>query len=297
MAYWSPKITDVYVHRCTDTGVNDEEGLYAKVDFKWECCQILGVNNVKSITVADNIISVSGTSGSVAAVVGGNYSIDEYYSIPIVVVDSKNGTSTYNTYVESYAFAIDIKAGGKGVAFGMPAKEDGFHVNFPSHFYEAIICDVGIQSEEGSIGAHELIGDFIKAYSDLIVGDDPINDFVVAQGRSGIWTYRKWRNGFAECWCTTSNNVAANTKWGNAYYSQYLQGGYALPFTFIETGDFQDAPQGFVEIQTAGGNYSFQVANSCTTTNAPKGYVMCPIQHNDSIQVLFSFYIRGRWKK
>ena len=297
LAYWSPKITDVYVHRCTDTGVNDEEGLYAKVDFKWECCQILGVNNVKSITVADNIISVSGTSGSVAAVVGGNYSIDEYYSIPIVVVDSKNGTSTYNTYVESYAFAIDIKAGGKGVAFGMPAKEDGFHVNFPSHFYEAIICDVGIQSEEGSIGAHELIGDFIKAYSDLIVGDDPINDFVVAQGRSGIWTYRKWRNGFAECWCTTSNNVAANTKWGNAYYSQYLQGGYALPFTFIETGDFQDAPQGFVEIQTAGGNYSFQVANSCTTTNAPKGYVMCPIQHNDSIQVLFSFYIRGRWKK
>ena len=297
LAYWSPKITDVYVHRCTDTGVNDEEGLYAKVDFKWECCQILGVNNVKSITVADNIISVSGTSGSVAAVVGGNYSIDEYYSIPIVVVDSKNGTSTYNTYVESYAFAIDIKAGGKGVAFGMPAKEDGFHVNFPSHFYEAIICDVGIQSEEGSIGAHELIGDFIKAYSDLIVGDDPINDFVVAQGRSGIWTYRKWRNGFAECWCTTSNNVAANTKWGNAYYSQYLQGGYALPFTFIETGDFQDAPQGFVEIQTAGGNYSFQVANSCTTTNAPKGYVMCPIQHNDFIQVLFSFYIRGRWKK
>ena len=297
LAYWAPKITDVFVHRCTNTGVNDEEGLYAKVDFKWECCQILGANNVKSITVASKTVSVSGTSGNVSAVVGGNYSIDEYYRIPIVVVDSKNGTSTYDTYIESYAFTIDFKAGGKGVAFGMPAKEDGFHVNFPAHFYEAIKCDRGIQSEEGSIGAHELIGDFIKAYSDLIVGDDSVNDFVVAQGRSGIWTYRKWRSGFAECWCTTSNKVAANTKWGNVYYSQYLQGGYTLPFTFIETGDFQDAPQGFVEIQTAGGNYSFQVANSCTTTNAPKGYVMCPIQHNDSIQVLFSFYIRGRWKK
>lgn len=296
LAYWSPKITDVFVHRCTNTGVNDEEGLYAKVDFKWECCQILGANNVKSITVADKTVSVNGTSGNVSAVVGGNYSIDEYYRISIVVVDSKNGTSTYDTYIESYAFTMDFKAGGKGVAFGMPAKEDGFHVNFPSHFYEAIKCDVGIQSEEGSIGAHELIGDFIKAYSDLIVGDDSVNDFVVAQGRSGIWTYRKWRSGFAECWCVTSNNVAANTKRGNAFYSTYLQGGYPLPFTFATNGDIQDDPQGFVEIQTPGGNYWFQVANSCTTTNAPKGYVMCPVQHNNAISVLFSFYIRGRWK-
>lgn len=296
LAYWAPKITDVFVHRCTNTGVNDEEGLYAKVDFKWECCQILGANNVKSITVDSKTVSVSGTTGSVSAVVGGNYSIDEYYRIPIVVVDSKNGTSTYDTYIESYSFTIDFKAGGKGVAFGMPAKEDGFHVNFPSHFYEAIKCDAGIQSEEGSIGAHELIGDFIKAYSDLIVGDDSVNDFVVAQGRSGIWTYRKWRSGFAECWCVTSNNVAANTKWGNTFYSTYLQGGYPLPFTFATNGDIQDDPQGFVEIQTPGGNYWFQVANSCTTTNAPKGYVMCPVQHNNTISVLFSFYIRGRWK-
>lgn len=296
LAYWSPKITDVFVHRCTNTGVNDEEGLYAKVDFKWECCQILGANNIKSITVDGKTVSVSGTTGSVSAVVGGNYSIDEYYRISIVVVDSKNGTSTYDTYIESYAFTMDFKAGGKGVAFGMPAKEDGFHVNFSSHFYEAIKCDVGIQSEEGSIGAHELIGDFIKAYSDLIVGDDSVNDFVVAQGRSGIWTYRKWRSGFAECWCVTSNNVAANTKWGNAFYSTYLQGGYPLPFTFATNGDIQDDPQGFVEIQTPGGNYWFQVANSCTTTNAPKGYVMCPVQHNNAISVLFSFYIRGRWK-
>lgn len=297
LAYWSPKITDVFVHRCTDTGMNDEEGLYAKVDFKWACCQILGENNVKSITVADKTVSVNGTSGNVSAVVGGDYSIDEYYRIPIVVVDSKNGTSTYDTYIESYAFTIDFKAGGKGIAFGMPAKEDGFHVNFPVYFYKAIKCDVGIQSEEGSIGAHEIIGDFVIAYDELIVGDDPVNDFVVAQGRSGIWTYRKWRNGFAECWCTTSNKVTTNTKWGNVYYSQYLQGGYALPFTFIETGDFQDSPQGFVDVQTPGGNYSFQIADRCTTTAAPKGYVMCPVQQTSGIETYFTFYIRGRWKK
>ena len=185
LAYWAPKITDVFVHRCTNTGVNDEEGLYAKVDFKWECCQILGENNVKSITVADKTVSVSGTTGSVSAVVGGNYSIDEYYRIPIVVVDSKNGTSTYDTYIESYSFTIDFKAGGKGVAFGMPAKEDGFHVNFPSHFYEAIKCYAGIQSEEGAISGHSIIGDDIYSYGDITANGNLTYTQKVLW--SGIW--------------------------------------------------------------------------------------------------------------
>ena len=274
LAYWSPKITDVFVHRCADTGSNDEEGVYAKVEFKWECCQILGTNNVKTIAVEDKAVSASGISGSSTAVVGGSYSVDEAYVIKIVVTDSKGGSSTYQTYVDSILFTMDFKAGGKGIAFGMPAKEDGFHVNFPSHFYEAIKFD-----------------------RDPIVGDDSVNDFVVAQGRSGIWTYRKWRSGFAECWCTTSNKIATNIKWGNVYYSQYLQGGYALPFTFIETGDFQDAPQGFVDVQATGGKYSFQISDRCTTTAAPKGYVVCPVQQTSLINTYFTFYIRGRWKK
>lgn len=185
LAYWAPKITDVFVHRCTNTGVNDEEGLYAKVDFKWECCQILGANNVKSITVDSKTVSVSGTTGSVSAVVGGNYSIDEYYRIPIVVVDSKNGTSTYDTYIESYSFTIDFKAGGKGVAFGMPAKEDDFHVNFPSHFYEAIKCYAGIQSEEGAISGHSIIGDDIYSYGDITANGNLTYTQKVLW--SGIW--------------------------------------------------------------------------------------------------------------
>lgn len=185
LAYWAPKITDVFVHRCTNTGVNDEEGLYAKVDFKWECCQILGANNVKSITVDSKTVSVSGTTGNVSAVVGGNYSIDEYYRIPIVVVDSKNGTSTYDTYIESYSFTIDFKAGGKGVAFGMPAKEDGFHVNFPSHFYEAIKCYAGIQSEEGAISGHSIIGDDIYSYGDITANGNLTYTQKVLW--SGIW--------------------------------------------------------------------------------------------------------------
>lgn len=167
LAYWFPKITDVFVHRCTDTGANDEEGLYAKVDFNWECCQLTGANNVKSITVEGNVVSASGMSGSTTAVVGGNYAVDEYYRIAIVVTDSKGGSSTYDTYVESIDFTMDFKAGGKGVAFGMPAKEDGFHVNFPSRFYENIQCEGSIDTPEGAISGHSIVGDDVYSYGDI----------------------------------------------------------------------------------------------------------------------------------
>ena len=31
-------------------------------------------------------------------------------------------------------------------------------------------------------------------------------DYIVEQGTSGIWTYRKWNSGIAECWGTASKN-------------------------------------------------------------------------------------------
>ena len=46
-------------------------------------------------------------------------------------------------------------------------------------------------------------------------------DFVVEQGTSGIWTYRKWNSGIAECWGRTSiSSLTTNV---------------ALPFTLANT--------------------------------------------------------------
>lgn len=297
LAYWIPKITKVTLARCKDTGVLDNYGTYAKVTFNWECCQIIGSNPIGSIAVgyaidgsttfSNTALTASGTKGSASVVIGsGKLSVDNQYCIQITVIDSKKGTSTSTYLLSAAVFTIDFKNGGKGVAIGKPADTDNlFDVNWATRIRDAL-----------TVNKNATISGKLNANGGLTIGNNPVNDYVIAQGRSGIWTYRKWNSGFAECWCVTSNYVAANTKWGNAFYSTYIQGGYALPFTFATNGDIQDDPQGFVEIQSPGGNYWFQVANSCTTTNAPKGYVMCPIQHNDTIQVLFSFYIRGRWK-
>lgn len=54
------------------------------------------------------------------------------------------------------------------------------------------------------------------------VEGQPLVDFVVEQGSSGIWTYRKWNSGFAELWAVVTPTFA------NIYV---LQSSYSLPFT------------------------------------------------------------------
>lgn len=291
LAYWSPKINNISLARCNSDGTLNSYGTYVKVVFNWECCQIIGSNPIGSITVGyatigsttftNTAVTASGNKGTSSVVIGDNkLSVDNQYNIQITIIDSKKGTSASTYPLSAAAFTIDFKSGGKGVAIGKPADTDNlFDVKWATRIRDTLTVN-----KNATVGG-------------LTIGNNQVNDYVIAQGRSGIWTYRKWNSGFAECWCTASNKVATNTKWGNVYYYQALQGGYALPFTFIQTGDFQDDPQGFVDIQTPGGNYSFQIANRCTTTAAPKGYVMCPVQQTSGIETYFTFYIRGRWKK
>lgn len=57
-------------------------------------------------------------------------------------------------------------------------------------------------------------------------------DFIVEEGTSGNWYYRKWNSGFAECWgkhqITKSHYTTVNGFYGYAAI-------FTLPFTFTET--------------------------------------------------------------
>jgi hypothetical protein len=52
-----------------------------------------------------------------------------------------------------------------------------------------------------------------------------LQDYIVGQGTSGIWTYRKWSSGFAELWCSLS----ATYQNGNVLASAEV----AYPFAMI----------------------------------------------------------------
>lgn len=65
------------------------------------------------------------------------------------------------------------------------------------------------------------------------VNGSPLADFVIQQGTSGIWTYRKWKSGIAECWGRKSVSTAIANAWGNLYTSGALSAlNVSFPFTF-----------------------------------------------------------------
>lgn len=107
---------------------------------------------------------------------------------------------------------------------------------------------------------------------DMRVDGSPLADFVIQQGTSGIWNYRKWKSGTAECWGQYSFTTAISTAWGVFYES----GAIALPnfpFTFAEIPH--------VHISTENSNYAMFVERGSssswsTTTNPGKIFAVRP---------------------
>ena len=60
-----------------------------------------------------------------------------------------------------------------------------------------------------------------------------VQDYVVAQGVSGNWQWRKWNSGVAECWQRYSYETPAMVAVGGIFYSPENVGGLAYPFEFL----------------------------------------------------------------
>lgn len=57
--------------------------------------------------------------------------------------------------------------------------------------------------------------------------DDNVGEAVIlSQGKSGDWYYRKWSDGFMECWRIISGTLNADHAWGSVYCSSVYDGRY-----------------------------------------------------------------------
>lgn len=56
------------------------------------------------------------------------------------------------------------------------------------------------------------------------------NISIIEEGTSGIWTYRKYSDGTAECWGKAGATVNVTTAWGYLYYGSIAVPNF--PFTF-----------------------------------------------------------------
>lgn len=164
LAYTAPRITNVTADRCTSAGTLSEEGMYAKVGFKWATDKTVSSIKIEwklstSTTYSSTTVSATGTSGTVSQVVGaGGLSTENTYDIRITVADSA-GSSTYSSNIAPLAFPIDFRSGGKGVAIGGPASSDIFHVYMSSQFDESVYFAGGMRGP--SIPENSDLNDYI----------------------------------------------------------------------------------------------------------------------------------------
>ena len=72
-------------------------------------------------------------------------------------------------------------------------------------------------------------------------------DYVVAQGKTGAWTWRKWNNGTAEMWSVFgTDKLSISTAWGGIYYGTWMDAQINVdarryPFAFVEAPSVQAA--------------------------------------------------------
>lgn len=101
--------------------------------------------------------------------------------------------------------------------------------------------------------------------------------YIVEKGTSGIWTYRKWSDGIAECWCSTNGNVISG--WSTDGIT------LTLPFTFA-TVDY-----GIVQF------HNYQIAKTYTVltkTNATTINIQTNADY--AFTGFFSIDVKGTWK-
>lgn len=112
-------------------------------------------------------------------------------------------------------------------------------------------------------------------------------DHVVEEGTSGIWTYRKWANGIAECWGVHTSSFAITGTYGNLYYANL--GNVALP-----SGLFIVTPVIVATRRETGSLTGLVSVSLGASTSAISGYVFD--SKSETITASIAFYAIGRYK-
>ena len=115
-------------------------------------------------------------------------------------------------------------------------------------------------------------------------------DYIVEQGTSGIWTYRKWNSGIAECWGRTGIVVPTS-------------GVYSTPFPFTFNNISHSSVNIFygypTESQRNAGKYIVTDGNNNGSGDILEKVVVYVRDYNGNVvnpSIAFDFYTHGTWK-
>ena len=138
------------------------------------------------------------------------------------------------------------------------------------------------------IAMNTLLGETWSGWNEIV----PTADYVVEQGTSGIWTYRKWNSGYCECEGTSSATATFTTLIGTAGNYGVYEGStvnVALPsglFTSVNAIPI-------VNTRTSNGSWA---ENPFASTSIVTFYPINIMKKTSAINVYFTIRITGTWK-
>lgn len=265
LAYSRPQITNLKVRRCNADGTENDRGGYGKISFH---CTITPLSNKNTRTCSLKYRQSGATAWTNApAITLSSYDQDcnppviqmsdaHSYEVQINLTDAFGTTSAATSISTGYCL-YHIPASGKGITFGGIAEGDGFNVKMDATFGENVNMKKNLQVN-GNVTGKYLTGTWLQTIDTTDLGKAPpkvavldnsgwiyyrtlsglradlgINDYVVEHGTSGIWTYRKWSSGTAECWLENNLYLTGSTPVAYMNDSAYLTHATVnLPFAF-----------------------------------------------------------------
>lgn len=314
-AYSLPSITSFTLARQSDgtTVIATVKGSVASVNSKnAKSCKVTlnGVTN--TITLSSYTINNTTTFTSVPT--------DSTLTATATITDSYN-TVTKQAVLPTVAVTMDFYKDGTGIAMGKVAESSNlFEVAWKSKLNKAAeIKDnnlatltlkrnhtyngaaVKFQNDTDVLGYVGMYGNGADrplrrwtsdtSASYIVLDEGNTADYVVEQGTSGSWAYRKWNSGIAECWRVISTTTGTFTGTTTGVY-------YATPGTQFNypSGLFTDVTDVQMTITSAGGGVLTVFNRSGVETSYCEPAYIRLYGGTTSLSVSIGTRITGKWK-
>lgn len=340
LEYYAPKINDMTAWRINTEGNADDEGARIAVAMDFEIAEVgarnartFALQYRKSSETEFTTFSSGETSweysGTQNFTVSPEISTDYAYVIRLMVSDYFQ-TVTKDFEVPTAFVVIDYRRTGKGMAFGKVSEKDrleiamdmditgALRVYAPTsgqadgailrmlHSDETLAAFLATSDNGDGLNLHlyqngEWSG-VLKILPDgtLAPGAVPMVDYVVEQGVSGKWEYKKWSSGKLECeGIFSTDSLAVTTAWGSVYAGSWMasttnKNGRKYPVPFIESPVVRVSPI------VGGGNFWLATNQENDTgthlTHAP-AYQCIRATPATLTDPAIHYHVVGRWKE
>ena len=112
-----------------------------------------------------------------------------------------------------------------------------------------------------------------------------VYDYVIEEGASGSWSYRKWKSGVYECWMRKTMSIAVSSAWQSSYYGQVAAQSYPVTFN--------SSP--YEQVSVTGGDGFAWVSGGATlpTTTTTGVYYLFRPASTSAQNYTLDYYVRG----